>query len=429
MNISYRLLTWDFWAMYFAIIVFWNYSPLPQSWSQKTVSMPVLDSSTTSLSCASSRSSSNTSAILFSSLTLSIQGLVALFWWLLKNLIHSLFVTRSFQTKTIDERLEPNYNKCLIDVCAGFIEYCIETSNSLDILCRHWAPIQDLRGDQGVPSWILSLEGHAFGLPKENYLYCSRLNGDSFVGAERGIYRASGKLSPSYKFGKTRARPPAPKEFSKAVPGEYAEPSETPEDLPQMFDGTLSVRGIQLGIIEDFASWSGGIIKTNHLSILGWSTDITASDSRVDQFWRTLVANRGPDGGPVKSWYRRACYECLELHKDVPYFNINSVKDLNKTPEGMIEFIDRIRQVVWERTCFRTTDTNGGRSLVGLGPNKARENDLICILFGCSVPVVLREIRGTNEYKFIGECYVDGMMDGEAIEQMSNFESKWFKLR
>jgi hypothetical protein len=44
----------------------------------------------------------------------------------------------------------------------------------------------------------------------------------------------------------------------------------------------------------------------------------------------------------------------------------------------------------------------------------------ICILYGCSVPVVLRPIRNSescNEfyYELIGECYVHGMMDGEAF--------------
>jgi hypothetical protein len=42
---------------------------------------------------------------------------------------------------------------------------------------------------------------------------------------------------------------------------------------------------------------------------------------------------------------------------------------------------------------------------------------MICILFGCSVPVVLRRFNEAGKFyhKFIGECYAHGMMDGEAI--------------
>jgi hypothetical protein len=41
----------------------------------------------------------------------------------------------------LDDRIAPDYEKSLTDVCADFMEYCIETSDSLDILCRHWAPM------------------------------------------------------------------------------------------------------------------------------------------------------------------------------------------------------------------------------------------------------------------------------------------------
>jgi hypothetical protein len=36
-----------------------------------------------------------------------------------------------------DARIAPNYTKSLLDVYADFIDYCIEKSKSLDILCRY----------------------------------------------------------------------------------------------------------------------------------------------------------------------------------------------------------------------------------------------------------------------------------------------------
>ncbi|KAF1951752.1 HET-domain-containing protein [Byssothecium circinans] len=53
------------------------------------------------------------------------------------------------------------------------------------------------------------------------------------------------------------------------------------------------------------------------------------------------------------------------------------------------------------------------RGRMGLCPREARHGDKIVVLYGGSVPVVLREVR-EDAWLFVGECYVDGMMFGEA---------------
>jgi hypothetical protein len=50
-------------------------------------------------------------------------------------------------------------------------------------------------------------------------------------------------------------------------------------------------------------------------------------------------------------------------------------------------------------------------------------------MYGCSVPVVLRSVNnlaGAPEYRFIGEAFVYGMMDGEVFEV--DFQETSFKL-
>ena len=44
------------------------------------------------------------------------------------------------------------------------------------------------------------------------------------------------------------------------------------------------------------------------------------------------------------------------------------------------------------------------------------ERDLICVLFGCSIHVILREIDG--HYILISDAYVSGYMYGEGIEEL-----------
>jgi hypothetical protein len=65
---------------------------------------------------------------------------------------------------------------------------------------------------------------------------------------------------------------------------------------------------------------------------------------------------------------------------------------------------------------------------MGVGPDSMMEGDVIAILFGGMVPYLLRSIG--SGYKFVGECYVPGLMDGEAVRAWEHEGSKssFFKL-
>jgi hypothetical protein len=53
---------------------------------------------------------------------------------------------------------------------------------------------------------------------------------------------------------------------------------------------------------------------------------------------------------------------------------------------------------------------------MGLCPSLARIDDQIVILLGGRTPFILRKTK-KNRYRFIGECYVHGMMNGEGLGQ------------
>jgi Heterokaryon incompatibility protein (HET) len=61
---------------------------------------------------------------------------------------------------------------------------------------------------------------------------------------------------------------------------------------------------------------------------------------------------------------------------------------------------------------------------IGLAPDISKEGDLICILFGCSIPVILRK-EGT-ECILVGESYIDGFMQGEGMKE---FEKGTYPLQ
>ncbi|KAE9380842.1 HET-domain-containing protein [Stipitochalara longipes BDJ] len=348
----------------------------------------------------------------------------------------STFLTRflsrgSHPPKALDKRIEANYRKCFRDVCADFIEYCIERSNSLDILCRHWAPEfkpSPHTGMVDMPSWILPITGDAFGGPQQSQK--GRANGDSFVGgSERiGPYTASGKIPPLFEFGKSNTPEKSPTADVTQEPGGYTQlPLGHKRELPPRFNGTLKVKGFQLGTIGQTAPIAGGVITRPALELCGWKKGAGTKD--IDQVWRILVANRGPSGTNPPNWYRRACQACLDWYDKEPEdtFNTHKLKDISGTPAGKVEFLDRVQQVVWNRNIISIRDTNH-RKLIGIAPQASQKSDIICIFFGCSVPVVLEpQLNGT--YRFVGECYVHGFMDGEAVDPIpSGTKEVWFKL-
>ncbi|KAK8224975.1 hypothetical protein BKA81DRAFT_403828 [Phyllosticta paracitricarpa] len=78
---------------------------------------------------------------------------------------------------------------------------------------------------------------------------------------------------------------------------------------------------------------------------------------------------------------------------------------------------------------WRRLRINGNKGFVtpngraGLGPETMRTDDLIVIFKGCEFPFVIRpSCKERKEYELVGACYVDGIMDGEAMKDNPEFE-------
>jgi hypothetical protein len=149
----------------------------------------------------------------------------------------------------------------------------------------------------------------------------------------------------------------------------------------------------------------------------------------------TLIAGRGPDGRSLPDYYQRACKYAFTQSQRVVDGPLDVLYLLRDPAVNSIakEFLKRMQTVVWMRRLMLTEK----RKILGLVPDDADKGDYICILFGCSVPVVLREVKhvptstqdkGTH-YEFVGESYVHGMMDGEAVEAVTAKDYQTFELR
>jgi hypothetical protein len=323
--------------------------------------------------------------------------------------------------------------KGILDNYIDFVGYCALSSGSIDIICRHWAPVMKEkistyreRNRAGVqstkvqlPSWIPNVSGSAFGAPedKDKDKQSGRVNGDSFVGLpDHRIYNAAFSFPPrSFTFGVHAQNNPN-------IVAEYSR-----------YDGTMTLRGYSLGPIAEIGPRAvKGIIQEECLDMGGW---IPGSPTVPERLWRTLVADRGPNNTEPPSWYHRACLHCLEQCGTNGDIDTTAILNQPKCSHIVADFLRRVQSVIWNRRCILSKVEINGDRLFGLAPGGTKVGDMICILFGCSVPVILREHITLDDHYFevIGESFVYGMMAGEARQGLLDAEieakTTTFKLR
>ena len=351
--------------------------------------------------------------------------------------------------------LTANYSKSIVEIYKDFTAFCVSSSGSLDIICRHWAQserkkpftvkeslrlgkMEALLEIAKFPSWVPRLAESAFGVPEE--ALNGRKNGDSFVGhPDRKYYSAArGTDATSIYF---RNYPvdngPNGSSESHGIKGKlttesgYTDESSQNDIVPLVlshnkrtnstetikptlttFGISMFVRGFQIGTIADLsARLAEGMILNESLRMGGWEEPADDNTVKVpDQLWRTLVADRGPDGSNPPSWYHRACLHCLANRTNIGDINTAFLVARGE-PTMVVEFLQRVQSVIWNRKLLKSED----QKCFGLAPTRAQEKDIICVLYGCSVPVILREHKAQSRtFELIGESYIHGMMDGQA---------------
>ena len=265
---------------------------------------------------------------------------------------------RAFLRPFVDEAITVRYRQEVFEVYKAFLQHVITNSKSLDIICRPWAvddpdPILNKK----MPSWIPRKRGGSFVLWQDRAY--SRVRADPLVSIRRNhgkLYSACGK--------------------QRVAVWRYV-------DQPK--DGlgrSLVVEGVVLdrvGRMYDTAR--GGIIPAE------WK-DVRASEKMSDSFWKTLVADCGLDGHRTPpSYYRQACEIAFDEHAaSLGYLDTKELIT-ETSPTVLKEFLEQVQSVTWMRRLITTRNYK----LMGLVPHETGAEDSICILHGCSVPVVLRK--------------------------------------
>ncbi|KAF4629768.1 hypothetical protein G7Y89_g8378 [Cudoniella acicularis] len=359
------------------------------------------------------------------------------------------------------DKFQVNYDVEPLVVFKRFLALAIKKSSSLDIICRPWAPEGGMDANYKyqkieLPSWITSLSRKPFQPTREGNMV--RYNPDPLVGPatyRHQFYSASSKRPPEYEFA----------------------------DIENADSKQMLVGGFKLGQIgETWDSGEFGNVPADWLRAGKWEDE---TKPPPEELWRTLVADRNSQGDDPDRWYPMVFQEAVK-ERGIRYgFETNRL--INETTNAPVaELFRRVQAVVWNRKLIRATDgafkswlmekseQKESEGVLGLAPNDAKVGDIICIIFGCSVPLVLRphnppkqeespqkNTNGTSHhpeaelpqsegsedqsstptpskaesdddktiYTLVGECYIDYMMDGYALgylEESEEVESRKF---
>ena len=134
-------------------------------------------------------------------------------------------------------------------------------------------------------------------------------------------------------------------------------------------------------------------------------------------FWKTLSADAAPLGDPAPPSFGDEFPKVLEYlnllnqcdYDPIKVSTVPDAKELETFSNDSV-FVD-----AWLRAAFQEKFCSTKQGRIGLVPRGALKGDSIAVFMGADVPFVLRA-TDTEEYELIGECYVHGIMNGEAFD-------------
>ncbi|KAI0191533.1 heterokaryon incompatibility protein-domain-containing protein [Xylaria flabelliformis] len=215
------------------------------------------------------------------------------------------------------------------------------------------------------PSWVASARSAPFGLfyHPGSIEKTGRINADPLVGTPQDGYRnysAAQAQNPNLKAIKFCKRP-ACDHYSLYVKG-------------FIFDEVDKVRDAS----------QNGFIPASWITLGDWEEP--EKNYPPDSFWRTLVGDRGKNNQNPPYYFSRACRESA-IKGGLRSGGINTKALIDNEQNSIIaEFCRRVQAVIWNRRLFKTK-----KGILGLGPSDVKVGDKVGIIYGCTVPVILRQ--------------------------------------
>ncbi|KAK0649747.1 heterokaryon incompatibility protein-domain-containing protein [Cercophora newfieldiana] len=193
--------------------------------------------------------------------------------------------------------------------------------------------------------------------------------------------------------------------------------------------GTVKVRGSAVGtlctcddFILAFLQWRALLLQTmEHESDKG---KIAAEQ----HFAKALCLGQVlPQWERPKEWLA-VCYHLFAsmLQTNLPYVPLD--QDLLRFLDMDVDIPHSEHEVFLDKNfgsrmmgrCFFRTEE--GR--IGMGSGFMAPDDVVVVPLGCSTPILLRETGTRGEYRFVGDVYIHGYMEGKAVHKWRNGDAE-----
>lgn len=284
--------------------------------------------------------------------------------------------------------INPDYSKGVFDVYAEAAQPTLSSNNLISMLCcvDHAHPAAD------HPSWIPD-----WGIPRQTTSL-------GYLGRMHGVYKAAEDT----------------KLQSKTKPG-----GSSLAVVGMLFDTISKISALADPFLQDLSNnkspTSEFVTRSMHLA-MKHCQPYPSKSGLFDAFWRTLVAGKDETGSTKAPSDFAAIFALLidsatgssPSMPDQP--NPKRKLTLENLKFRRPSHIYRQMQVAFEAAVKGRRFGTTSKRYMGLLPRGTKLGDEICIFSGGYIPFVIRRQATSSSYQLVGECYVNGIMNGEAME-------------
>ncbi|MCJ1241658.1 hypothetical protein MMC14_009664 [Varicellaria rhodocarpa] len=276
---------------------------------------------------------------------------------------------------TFPNSIEPDYSKKTAELYRDVTGRVITEEQNLSLISS--VEDQSDRQKHELPSWV------------PDYGYCQRV---SILGLSlRSVkFRAAGETKVSVKWTEGS---------SVIMINGFRQ-----DKVDKVSDGSLDYIPNDRGLVLDWLDMTEPLILNKSL--------------KIDAFWRTLIANNIAHAYPAPVEYQNHFESFLGFtdKRNQRYLKSLGLEKVASPNPANPSLFQAYMGYVAPRRKFFTTQ-NG---LIGLGPRSIQSGDSVCILSGGLVPFILR--KGNAGYRLVGESYIHGLMEGQAVQESTQFE-------
>ncbi|OCK75076.1 hypothetical protein K432DRAFT_429647 [Lepidopterella palustris CBS 459.81] len=228
----------------------------------------------------------------------------------------------------------------------------------------------------------------------------------------------------------------------------------TPDRMAEVFGESLLIEGYRIGTISHVGKTdsTAADLKTYLKEIFDTVEKVYegASSQKIDNIKCRLPIGdaRDPTSGKTTGvWYNYEADATDAYHALMEFLSQDQPETVWKSQRAKIEASARssgglhkdhflfkrlwpyintamdFAGVFWPNSAVVCATTGDNGQQVGIVPTSARKEDVVVLFRGAKVPFLIRGVGARKEaYHVVGECYIDGIMHGEALQDGGGFE-------